>query len=360
MVELYDLNKDNNNCVVWSFHKFFKLDPDDYFFTFDYELFEIKDRNEYVIVFIPQNPQIYIDNYILDVTFMKKFRFQSFDINAFEERGSITYQDYLYTKILNVFFMDDSSTLAILYISETDYFKLNLKFYNTNLKPLSYIKDVELNNQLIEDYEGEDYEGEDLFIKSLYLNIFDEQFVLFIYFDIYFSYFVFDLFYINIKDFKNIDNQINPILEERTEIINIDFNGEESPNDFIKIKDSQVAFMYIGKQDFDKLGIILIDINIYIGDFYIRKFYINLENYSPTQIKGFAYNNYLLFSATGNIVNDYYRRLNFDEYLSMFMIFGYANGTDCNIDISKFLFKDEYNKENNFFWFLFQNLTMEN
>ena len=118
--------------------------------------------------------------------------------------------------------------------------------------------------------------------------------------------------------------------------------------------------MYIGKQDFDKLGIILIDINIYIGDFYIRKFYINLENYSPTQIKGFAYNNYLLFSATGNIVNDYYRRLNFDEYLSMFMIFGYANGTDCNIDISKLIFKEEYNKENNFFFFLFQNLTIEN
>ena len=46
MVELYDLNKDNNNYIIWSFHKFFKLDPDDYFFPFDYELFEIKDRNE--------------------------------------------------------------------------------------------------------------------------------------------------------------------------------------------------------------------------------------------------------------------------------------------------------------------------
>ena len=45
------------------------------------------------------------------------------------------------------------------------YYKLNLKFYNTNLKPLSYIKDVELNNQLIQYYEVED-----LFIKSLYLN----------------------------------------------------------------------------------------------------------------------------------------------------------------------------------------------
>ena len=41
--------------------------------------------------------------------------------------------------------MDDSNTLAILYISATIieqdiYYKLNLKFYNTNLKPLTYIK----------------------------------------------------------------------------------------------------------------------------------------------------------------------------------------------------------------------------
>ena len=91
MVELYDLNNDNNNYIIWSFHKFFKIDPDDYLFHFDYELFEIKERAEYIIVFIPQ---IYIDNDILDVTFMKKFRFQSFDINAYEDRGSITYEDF--------------------------------------------------------------------------------------------------------------------------------------------------------------------------------------------------------------------------------------------------------------------------
>ena len=117
MVELYDLNNDNNNYIIWSFHEFFKLNPDDYFFPFDYELFEIKDRNEYVIAFIPQ---MNIDEDILDVTFIKRFRFQSFDINAFEDRGSLTYQDYLYAKILNVFLMDDLNTIVVLSVNETE------------------------------------------------------------------------------------------------------------------------------------------------------------------------------------------------------------------------------------------------
>ena len=63
MVELYDLNH-NNKYYIWSFNKFFNLDPDDYFFPLDYELFELKERNEYIIVFIPK---IYVYEEILDV-----------------------------------------------------------------------------------------------------------------------------------------------------------------------------------------------------------------------------------------------------------------------------------------------------
>ena len=115
MVELYDLNNDNNNYIIWSFHKFFNIDPDDYFFPFDYELFEIKEKSEYIIVFIPQ---INIYDEILDVSFMKKFIFQSFDVNAYEEKVSVSYQDFLDNKILNVFFMEDSKTLVVLSINE--------------------------------------------------------------------------------------------------------------------------------------------------------------------------------------------------------------------------------------------------
>ena len=47
MVELYDLNNDNTDYLVWNFNKFFNLDENDYIFVFDYELFEIKGMSEY-------------------------------------------------------------------------------------------------------------------------------------------------------------------------------------------------------------------------------------------------------------------------------------------------------------------------
>ena len=310
MVELFDLNNDNNNYFIWSFHKFFKLDPDDYFFPFDYELFEIKERLEYIIVFIPK---IYVYYEIFNVSFMKRFSFQSFDSNAYKEIGLVTYQDYLDNKIINVFLMDDSKTLGVVYINETkieeynvnipirrrlsDY-KINLKFYNSNLKPLSYIKDVELTGEF-----NEHYQSQDLVIKSLYLNILNKPFVFFVYY-VYNSYcFLFLMFNVNLEDFNDKENIISPFHWPLLKEVSSYFDIEKSPNDFIKIKDNQVAFMFVVQQNSIKLEIILIDIDI---DLYSREYSINLMNYFPNQIQGFRYNGYFSFSVTGNINNNIY------------------------------------------------------
>ena len=236
------------------------------------------------------------------------------------------------------------------------YYQFNIKFYNYNLKPLSYIKDVELKIVL-----NENYRGEDLFIKSLYTNILDEQFVFIIYFDNYDYCFLFGLFYINYKYFKNSNEPIYPDMTGYLENLKIDFDIENSPNDLIKIKDEQIVFMYVGKQYSDKLAIIIMDIFSFSPDIYTREFYINLVNFSPTQIKGLSYNEHLFFSASGNLGNNdyYYSRQDSANYLSIFMAFGYANGTDSTIDISKFIFKDNNEGDNNLF-FLFNNLTIEN
>ena len=380
MVELYDFNNDKNNHLVWNFDKFFKLDSDDYYFPFQYELFELKDTSEYIIAFIPQ---INVYEEILDLTFIKKFRLLSFDFNAYEERAFVKYQDYLNIKIINVFLIDDLKTIGVLLINETINeqneiqpenpfnlralsnnqgnniyeYKYNLKFYNLNLKSISYIKDVELNNLLSEDYKC-DF---DIFIKSLYMNILGDPYILFVYYHRY-SFF-FDLFDMNYIKFKNRENKLK--LEENWYFFeyeyDIDFDIDRSPNDLIKISDYQVVFMYSGKtySEYPELLSILI-LNVLL-DLYPRVYYVNLNNYFPTSIKGFSFNGYLLFSATGNIDNNYYNSQNYANYISMFMIFGYANGTDSVVDISKFIFKENNDDEdNNFFMLLFKKLKIEN
>ena len=61
------------------------------------------------------------------------------------------------------------------------YYKFNLKFYNLNLKYLSYIKNVELKNELY-NVLIDSYPNEYLFFKSLPNYIKGKPFVIFIYY----------------------------------------------------------------------------------------------------------------------------------------------------------------------------------
>ena len=374
IVELYDFNNNNNNYIVWSFNKFFNLDEGDYYFIFEYELFELKEKSEYIIAFIPFYN---VEEDILKVNFMKKFRFKSFDKDTYEELCSINYEDFLDNRIINIFLLEDSKTIGVLTINETinedgddnipggypPYFdeinyKFNLKFYNLNLKSLSFSKEVQLINDL-----AFSNMGEDLFIKSLYLNILDKSIVIFIYFiyidDNYF--FEYDLFEIKLINYQKKSNFIEPVVSGQLEKNIYDFNVRESLNDFIKINDMKLAFIYIPSSFSQELNIIIIDINIYDGLLSSKFFSINLYNFSPTKIKGFAYNGFLLFAASGKLENEFnYFNEDSNNDLSIFMAFGYTNGTDNIIDISKFLFKEKYDDSNNFFMFLFKNLRLEN
>ena len=399
-VELYDLNNNNNNYIVRSFNKFFNLDEDDYYFPFEYELFEIKDKSEYIIVFFP----IYnVDEDILDVSFIKKFRFKSFDINAYEELSSINYEDYLNCIILNAFLLEESKTLVILSFNETiidemlydqlvsrrvlgegnyarlnrriqsitnDYppyqavSKFNLKFYDQKLKSLLGSKEVILINHL-----AYSYQGINIFIKSLYLNILNKQFVIILYLiengeDNHY-YFIFNLFEINILDYISNENAIYPVKLGYVTRDNIDFNLKYSPNDFIKINDKKVVFMYLDESFGNLLSIIIINVNLDDEILNALDFGIYLDDYTPTQIKGFAYNGYLLFSATGIEENYYeYNDENSNNYLSVFIAFGYSNSTNNEIenviDITKFLNKRAQEEKDSFIYFLYDNLKIEN
>ena len=153
MVELHNITKENNNYLIWNFNKFFNLDEDDYFFPYECSLFELKKESTYIIVFIPK-VNVYED--LKNVNFIKKFRFKSFDKNAYEEIKTVQYEHFLEHNILDTFLMDDSNILVVVsYLEEQNSFsedesslnnfKIVLNFYTNNLKALTYIKDLELD-----------------------------------------------------------------------------------------------------------------------------------------------------------------------------------------------------------------------
>ena len=189
MVELYDVNNNNNKYYIWSFNKFFNLDLDRYYSPCSYELFELKQGLSYIIAFIPKET---VNEGMKTYIFIKKFRFKSFDKNAYDELGAVTFQNFVNKKILNVFTIDDDdkNTFVVLtcksntrrrnseitppgvYLSVRRglaYYEFTMKFYSNDES-----KNIVITDGYLRTY----YRGEELFIKSLYLN---NQLVAFIY-----------------------------------------------------------------------------------------------------------------------------------------------------------------------------------
>ena len=113
-------------------NEFFELDEYDYIFPYDYTLFELKKESAYIILFIPK---IDINIDMENIKFIKKFKFKSFDSDAYEEINSIKYKDYINNFIICSFYMDDSNTLVV----------------------ISYVNYIETKEELAHEVEIEDW-----------------------------------------------------------------------------------------------------------------------------------------------------------------------------------------------------------
>ena len=254
MVELFNLNDENSNYYLWNFNEFFNLSSNDYLFFNKYLFFELKEKNEYIIAFIPKN---IVDNYILNLSFITKFIFKSFNEDTFKKINDIKYSDYLDTKIIDLMLLKD--TLAVLTSKETkndeiksntylnNKYIFNLTFYNFDLTFYKYIKDIQLNNFL-----SENYNGETLFFKSLYLK---DNYILFVYLIDY--YFIFNLFKFDLSNFKKRESLINPLnyIEKKMDYSITDYIGfDELLSDIIKINNNRIAFIYTNKMIYYNLN----------------------------------------------------------------------------------------------------------
>ena len=231
---------------------------------------------------------------MLNTSFIKKFKFNSFDDNAYEELSSVNYDIYCQNIIMDVFFMDNTKTLTVLTLKKIieevegelkyecpsyenqDHLEecyeceliMTLKFYSQNLNYLSYFKEVRIESELLNEFYEEGEEEGHLFIKSLNIIISNKPYIFFIFnYDIYFY---FDLIGINILDFINkeyIGGENEGNLEQEI----YDFDHHESSNDLIQIDDNKVVFIYASHKPNSfiyGLGIIITNIIFEEEEFY--------------------------------------------------------------------------------------------
>ena len=151
----------------------------------------------------------------------------------------------------------------------------------------------------------------------------------------------------------NTDNSFTDILNK--ELTEFYFKTNDLLNDFVKINEERFIFVGLPSTFSQSLSILLIDLYNNYNNMKIRSYDSNLNNlYEVNQeLSADVYNNLLVFSSTVVTPGS-------TSQFSIFMMFGYANGTDETIEISEFFMDDYINNNKNIVTELTKNIVIEN
>ena len=267
---------------------------------------------------------------------IKKFAFTSFTMDSYYNKEFDTFEENLNTEIISAININEYQILAVFYIGYKN--KIYVTFYDYDLNIRGGKQ--EIHGHII---------GLEIFFKSIYLGN-----------------------YISALSFFSDENEGDSLIfgiykiiklnetvysKERLFFQNFSKNryylkSNFTLNDFVKINNERAAF--ISTQNYTTLFIILLDLYNDVNNIRIRVYNFNLEYNVTKELSGFVYNDYLVFSSTIDSSPD-------GKYLSMLMIFGYANGTDMEIDISPYFNDtDDFDNNNNIINQLQKGLTIDN
>ena len=330
LAELHNLTNTGNEHITWTTKNFFNF-VEEHIHSFEYSLFQIKNESAYVVAFIPKTPNLSDDKG--DTFKIIKFKFQSFDTNTYQQINMTEYKNNCNNRIISAFSMDDCNIIVVFFFNKTktendkDFGKYTYIMY-----------DYDLNYKSSRDFEVSEFSvdgGDGIFFKGLYLT---QNFAAFIYFTT--QYNGKSLFFETCKFLKNGDNpELNNIINYNINTIN--FNTYVSLSDFLKIDDKRVVFISSEGDNENverKIHFLLFDLYKNYTDMKIRIYSFNINDYIiQKELSGFIYNGYLLFDTTSVLKREGMNDTHWKDYFSIFMIIGYANGTDSTIDISSFL-----------------------
>ena len=289
----------------------------DEIYSESFSILSLNNLNEYAIIYISNSTKYYT---------IQKFSFSQFSLSSliYEKKEINISIDH---KTVNGFIMNDKIVV----------FYLNYNNSNNEAKRYSYyINSYHYNLSLIKEniYIGEAFflKGKGTFFKGLHLKY---EIMAFCYYGPY----SFDLKIGNLSD----DGTFNTLLKKDINNNTIFYSGGLK-NDFIKLSDERLVLIGIRYNKDSKFGVILIDFYNDYKYMKIRKYMNDNLNfkYKASDLELNIYNDYLALSASlyePTIINGETRYYRF----SIFMIFGYINGTDFEyINLYEYFMDDYY------------------
>ena len=370
LTELHDLDSENDSYKSQGTIAYFNIRN---VFSFEYSLFGSQEngKNYYYLIFTQNEPEkvkVVKDGkeeyHDWSKTYtIKKFKFTSFDLSTFNEvKTKDCYYNYN-DRVISSFILEKFQILVVFYLKKADDQLVNgkyaLKFYDLDL--------TEKNEIIVSENITDPRSGDGVFFKCVYLK---EEYASFVYFtkgydDTKVSF--------NVSKFSKSTEDSSDIYSYTTTIhkdledIQSGFISDVPLNDFVKVDEKRLIFIStvrVSLIDADKgqynfnLHIIFLDLYNDYQSLKTRHFYYDLSGHQiRNELFGHIYNGYFVFTATVVNPQSYVE----GNFFSLLIFFGYANGTDFEIDISLYLMDvDGYDTTNNLFSFLIEKLVIDN
>ena len=346
-------------------------------FSFEYSLFSNieNNKNVYYCIFTQhESDKLHIKRIINDQekwtdddyskTFtIKKFGFTSYDLSSYNKIKSLNNTNNFNDRVISGFILKNFDIIVVFFMRKSDEDVKDARY-----AMVFYDLDLNFKNEIniTDDNITEPRSGEGVFSKSLYLK---EDYAAFVYFTKGYDETKIPF---NILKFKKAGAPPDDDTYSYDEILTKDLEEIQSYcisdvalNDFIKVDDNRLVFLTTvrGEKIADdvyhfSLHIILMDLYETYTKMKIRHFYYDLSGHQiRKELYGYIYNGYLVFTSTVVTPQSYTS----EDYFSFLMFFGYANGTDMEIDISPYLMDvPDYNSENNLYQFLMSKMRIDN
>ena len=338
-MELYDLTKDPVEFDTEYTLPYFG----NHIYSFKFDIFGTKYSGEmiYYLVFLPSYDDR--DNHESgDRIFIEKIGFTSLEFNKADILASKSITSKNNERMVSSFLVDD--------VDDSNYKILVISFLSSSLKYTFSVYKLDDLSVLCDkcslygdnlDVGGKET-GYGLFFKILYFGNRDTAMTYFL---------------IN-RDNQNPRFQVLTIVKDSAYKfsnkiyyeIGYGLRTDLLQNDFIKITNNRLAF--ISSSTTSSLFILLMDLYNDNYNVEMRRYVYDISPHHITkEFSAHIYNNYLAFSSSISNSGKY----------SIFMIFGFGNGTDFILDISPYLKDtDIYQEGNNLVTRLLQNMTIDN
>ena len=320
-------------------------------FSYEINILEIQESNEnrYICVFTQKETEkrwtgSKYEDY--STTFsIRKIKFNTFRIyTLFDERTD--YKSNYNCRMISSFIVYDYKILVIFFLKRAD--DDPNKFENARYTIVFYNYQIEWINEIDKGYIGEANSGTGIFFRAVHL---ENKFAAFLYNkDKYGGHLVFDVgemadYYENGKKNYKFNYRIELEIKDKWYAPHVNYN------DFFKVDNKRLVFVTT-KDPNDKLGFIVFDLYNNYYNYRIRSyFYNNVNDKLFKEIQGYTYNGYTIFTFCSNENNIY----------STLLFFGYANGTDFEIDISPYLMDTGYyNSFDNLYTRLMESCKIDN